>query len=962
MTDLAAAVDLSPRARHMQHVPVQWTQGTKDRLSVLAEPRAGGATRLDALTSRALLKAGDGDIEGAELDALEAFTEQSTNPGTNPANYIAILNALFAVQRLDIVAHMLRTRYAPALEIEIRIGEEGPGVDRQLWQIDPLGRHIFTFDASLLQPKVDFYGLRHFNAICPLLFNYGLSRRAERGAVVLNQSDIGITPGLSYCDSRPEFFLVPDYVFVPSLGYQYARTHFTNNYVAWSDRSPVAFWRGGTTGICAPNAWQTLERIKLCELARKHQTSGIFDIGISAVAQFRDPATIGQIEASGLVRGRVPWEKWNSYKFLVDIDGNSSPWSNLFQRLLTGSPVLKIESYRGLRQWFYDDLIPWDNFVPIASDASDLVDKIRWLVRHDSIAQRIGQRGRQLALRLTYETELARSIPVITAAFRDKSGETAHLFETMGRPKQNILTESIPSPKYTDEDVSSICHLLEREGFSAKEYAAANKDLAQFGQDLPALVEHLFSHGAAEGRRLAVRDPNHLRNQFEHADLTPQGRSKISGAIANAVLSTHYYVDGVAPSAALINEKRTLEAAVLQSNCSSKTLNSYIGLLDEINRRFTGLTDFRWTGIPYPLYFRAGSTDLQNFKQIFVTKEYGFPLSFMPRRILDLGAYVGFAAIFLAQRFPYAEIVCVEPSVDNFRMLTLNTSAYHNIRRVEAAAWGKSSQVRVDRYYSGDWGAHLVESQAPTDQIRALSLPDILEIARWNDVDLLKCDIEGSELSVFAASKCLIAQMVKCCVVETHDVASPGSSAAVSACFDSSVFSHTRSGEFNVYVRRVLADDGSYIPTLYVLRPAAGLRGIALTEVPRQPWGYYRFGDNSCQLHPTCRGAAPAELETVMDFCGQCTFDCEVSVENPLGFGVIFRLVITPGDDDMPIADASVEVPAGERRQWKVQTGVMNGRCRVALKTEMVGGAPTNHKALANWINPIFRGLVGDCD
>jgi FkbM family methyltransferase len=80
---------------------------------------------------------------------------------------------------------------------------------------------------------------------------------------------------------------------------------------------------------------------------------------------------------------------------------------------------------------------------------------------------------------------------------------------------------------------------------------------------------------------------------------------------------------------------------------------------------------------------------LRNFAQIFLNREYGFPIPFKPRRILDLGAYVGFAAIFLAQRFPDAEIVCVEPSAENFRLLMLNTSAYSNIRQINAAVWSR---------------------------------------------------------------------------------------------------------------------------------------------------------------------------------------------------------------------------------------------------------------------------------
>lgn len=125
-----------------------------------------------------------------------------------------------------------------------------------------------------------------------------------------------------------------------------------------------------------------------------------------------------------MFKGFVPWQDWSNYKFLIEIDGNCNSWSNLFQRLLTGSAVLRVELPRGLQQWFYDELLPWRNYVPIAPDMSDLMDKIGWLVRNDTAAKRIGQAGLALAEHLTYEREIARSAEVISAAFRYFDGRT----------------------------------------------------------------------------------------------------------------------------------------------------------------------------------------------------------------------------------------------------------------------------------------------------------------------------------------------------------------------------------------------------------------------------------------------------------------------------------------------------------------------------------------------------------
>src|SRR5438132_13762455 len=99
------------------------------------------------------------------------------------------------------------------------------------------------------------------------------------------------------------------------------------------------------------------ESIKRGEDARREAEPGLFDVGISDIAQFDDPLIISEIKASGLFRGFVPWQEWNRYKYHIDIDGNGNAWSAFFYRLLSGSPVLKVDSSRGKMQWFYDRLV-----------------------------------------------------------------------------------------------------------------------------------------------------------------------------------------------------------------------------------------------------------------------------------------------------------------------------------------------------------------------------------------------------------------------------------------------------------------------------------------------------------------------------------------------------------------------------------------------------------------------------
>jgi Glycosyl transferase family 90 len=403
--------------------PIQATPERVAALSRLAEGIDSGFSRIDGVLAKAILRFIEGRTAESERSILAVLRHTTALRAADVEAFISVLTALFLVQRLDLVATMLQERHGFSRNIELVFEERGAGPACVRWDIAAGGEHRFAFDASVLRQDHARLEILAFHWIFPLLVNYAAQPHQEVGSVLLNRADIGLHPGLAYCHSRPDYFLIPDCVYVPTRGYEYARRVLSGNSIPWDDRSNVAFWRGATTGVPVRfGDWRSLERIKLCELAQRYEHTKLLDIGISSIAQF-DDARSDEIRRSGLMREAVPWENWGRFKYLIDIDGNSSPWSNLFQRLLTGSTVMKVESTRGLRQWFYDELIPWHNYVPVAPDLSDLVEKIEWLEINQGTARTIGQNGLELAARLNYERELRRSVDVISSAFRYFRGE-----------------------------------------------------------------------------------------------------------------------------------------------------------------------------------------------------------------------------------------------------------------------------------------------------------------------------------------------------------------------------------------------------------------------------------------------------------------------------------------------------------------------------------------------------------
>jgi hypothetical protein len=374
----------------------------------------------DAFTlTRIRLLAASGNLHGARQQLAAIRTRQNGRPFGN-----GTLRQLFPVALLihDHLAarEFLAEMFATTTRIDFALSEAcHPGV--VLMRVES-GAATFVVTQALFKSDHGEVFLQRLTDVYPILAHYLESPLRSDGTVAINLADVGETPGLAFCDYRPGYFMIPDSIFMDNNGYSEIRRHFTSHAVPWEQRSSTAFWRGATTGVpLDPNlGWRSLPRVRLCEIGAGHPD--LIDAGITKVAQIRDPDAERWIQAAGLMRPHVPAESFQQYKYQIDIDGNTTSWPGLFIKLLTGSVVLKVPPRLGLEQWYYDRLKPWVNFIPLAPDMSDLVEKVRWLRDNDCAARAIGEAGYRLAEDLTYDREIERAAPTVAAAMRDASG------------------------------------------------------------------------------------------------------------------------------------------------------------------------------------------------------------------------------------------------------------------------------------------------------------------------------------------------------------------------------------------------------------------------------------------------------------------------------------------------------------------------------------------------------------
>jgi FkbM family methyltransferase len=148
---------------------------------------------------------------------------------------------------------------------------------------------------------------------------------------------------------------------------------------------------------------------------------------------------------------------------------------------------------------------------------------------------------------------------------------------------------------------------------------------------------------------------------------------------------------------------------------------------------------------------RKDGFDWDTVDEIFVQNIYGVLLDSV-KRILDLGGNIGLAALFFARTYPEAHICSVEPIPENLALLERNVELNQApVRVVCAAAGAQDGKIRFElsddpRSHSSVGSKGLPSPR--TVEATVLSVPSLMQLAGWEELDLLKIDIEGSEIEV----------------------------------------------------------------------------------------------------------------------------------------------------------------------------------------------------------------------
>ncbi|HWB25350.1 MAG TPA: FkbM family methyltransferase [Chitinophagaceae bacterium] len=176
---------------------------------------------------------------------------------------------------------------------------------------------------------------------------------------------------------------------------------------------------------------------------------------------------------------------------------------------------------------------------------------------------------------------------------------------------------------------------------------------------------------------------------------------------------------------------------------------------------------------------RKKDSDLPIFYQVFAELQYdiNYFLKYTPKTIVDCGANVGFACLYFSSLFPGAEIIAVEPQKDNYNQLCKNVKSYSNIKPLHAAIWHKPGKLVIKNESEMSASFEVQENtEANIAGLNAVTIDEIIRDNNFDQIDILKIDIEGSEYNLFANNPHTWLSKTRCLVIELHDNLKPGTS------------------------------------------------------------------------------------------------------------------------------------------------------------------------------------------
>ena len=165
----------------------------------------------------------------------------------------------------------------------------------------------------------------------------------------------------------------------------------------WENKKSIAVFRGSSTGSGV--TIETNQRLKLVSIGNNIKNKKYLDVGITKwnirpKKLINNPylQTLDIDSLSFKLSDKLTPKQQSEYKYIIHVDGHVSAL-RLSYELSMNSVLLIVESK--WKMWFSNLLIPYEHYIPVKEDLSDIIDIIKWCQNNDLKCKKIAKNGKE---------------------------------------------------------------------------------------------------------------------------------------------------------------------------------------------------------------------------------------------------------------------------------------------------------------------------------------------------------------------------------------------------------------------------------------------------------------------------------------------------------------------------------------------------------------------------------------
>jgi FkbM family methyltransferase len=140
--------------------------------------------------------------------------------------------------------------------------------------------------------------------------------------------------------------------------------------------------------------------------------------------------------------------------------------------------------------------------------------------------------------------------------------------------------------------------------------------------------------------------------------------------------------------------------------------------------------------------------------------------------LVDLGAHIGLSSLWLARKYGFQRIICVEPVQSNARLATLNLKSNGIQAEIIEAAVGP---LDGKAHFAENAASNMGQISETGREVRMVCMASLLRKLPPDEmIDLLKIDIEGGEQALLAEGDASWLSRVREIIIEFHPLVDQG--------------------------------------------------------------------------------------------------------------------------------------------------------------------------------------------